>query len=56
MTVGLVKIICERNYGNPKPSPNDPIDLRVFHVKPEDVEEITGWFELNNWMVTKEPI
>jgi len=53
---GLIKIICERNYGNPNPSPNDPTDIRVFHVEPQNAQVIVDWFRSRQWDVTEEPI
>ena len=53
MTIGLVKLIAERDYQGAK---DLQPDVRVMHCEPRDEEEITRFYETNGWTVTREEI
>jgi hypothetical protein len=56
MTVGLVKMICERDYGEDARRSNIKPDVRVFHVRPLEVWLIQKGMEARGYSVTTEKV
>lgn len=58
MSCGLVRLRCERRFGEPAGEiPFWPqADYRMFDVPPRLAPAIVGWFRLRGWEVIEEPI
>ncbi len=52
MTVGLVKLIAERDYGADDVKP----DVRVFHCEEKDAEAIERFYRNAGWEIHREEV